>query len=151
MQTIHRFRGEYYFLSNFYECPVKYNGYLFNSVEAAFQASKSDIVDLRFCTMSPGKARSEGYKLKLREDWEEVKDSIMKDILLAKFMLNKELSDKLIATGDALLIEGNTWHDNYWGVCTCGTCAFEDRKNKLGVLLMEVRAELARAVTEGTK
>lgn len=151
MYSITRFHGEYYFLSNFYECPVKYNGYLFNSAEAAFQASKSDTVDSRFCTMSPGEAKSAGRKVKLREDWEEVKDAIMRDILLAKFTLNDDLRDKLIATGDAILIEGNTWHDNYWGVCKCSTCIFRERYNKLGILLMDVRQELSRLSLEGDK
>lgn len=151
MYSITRFRDEYYFLSNFYECPVKYNGYLFNSAEAAFQASKSDTVDPKFCTMSPGEAKSAGRKVKLREDWEEVKDAIMRDVLLAKFTLNEDLRCKLIATGDAILIEGNTWHDNYWGVCKCGTCVFRERYNKLGILLMDVRQELSRLSLGGDK
>lgn len=141
---ITKFRGEYFFLSNFYECPIKYKGLIFNNTEAAFQASKSEVIDTRFCRMSPGTAKSEGHKLRLRGDWEEVKDSIMKDILIAKFTLNADLGDKLIATGDAVLIEGNTWHDNYFGVCTCQACVFKDKLNRLGTLLMEVRSDLIR-------
>ena len=44
-------------------------------------------------------------------------------------------------TGDAELIEGNTWHDNYWGVCSCSKCNGRG-KNRLGKLLMKVREEL---------
>ena len=38
--SISEFRGEYYFLSNFYSAPVTYNGMCFENNEAAFQAAK---------------------------------------------------------------------------------------------------------------
>lgn len=37
---IEMFRGEYRFLSNFYEAPVEYRGLRYGSNEAAFQAQK---------------------------------------------------------------------------------------------------------------
>ena len=67
---------------------------------------------------------------------EEVKDQIMYEIVLNKFSQNEELREKLIATGDEYLAEGNTWHDTYWGVCN------GKGKNKLGKILMQVREEL---------
>ena len=70
------------------------------------------------------------------EDWEEVKDQIMYEICLAKFTQNEELKEKLLATGNEELVEGNTWHDTYWGVCN------RRGKNKLGKILMRVRSEL---------
>jgi hypothetical protein len=56
----------------------------------------------------------------------------------------KELRKKLLATGDATLIEGNYWHDNYWGVCTCENCVSNGivGRNRLGTLLMKVREEI---------
>lgn len=36
-----RFRGEYGFLSNFYNCCIGYEGKVYPSVEDAFQASKT--------------------------------------------------------------------------------------------------------------
>ena len=60
----------------------------------------------------------------------------MKELLMAKFSQNEDLKKKLLDTGDATLIEGNTWGDKYWGVCK-GV-----GKNRLGELLMEVREEL---------
>ena len=45
------------------------------------------------------------------------------------------MASRLINTGDAILIEGNTWGDTYWGVCD-GV-----GENRLGKLLMEVREE----------
>lgn len=53
-----------------------------------------------------------------------------------KFTQNTELADKLLATGDAYLEEGNTWGDRIWGTVN-GSGA-----NRLGVILMQIRAEL---------
>ena len=49
--------------------------------------------------------------------------------------------DGSLATGGAVLVEGNTWHDNYWGCCTCSRCAGRRGRNNLGRLLMKLRAE----------
>lgn len=49
---------------------------------------------------------------------------------------NSELGNKLEATGDSLLVEGNWWHDTFWGVCN----GFGE--NNLGKLLMKIREEL---------
>mgnify|MGYP005981410963 CR=1 FL=1 len=40
---IDEFRGEYAFLSNFYSCPVTYNGESYLNSEAAFQAQDTEI------------------------------------------------------------------------------------------------------------
>lgn len=74
----------------------------------------------------------------LRDDWEEVKDDLMYRIVLAKFLQNPSLADALIKTGNAQLIEGNTWGDTYWGMCD------SVGENKLGEILMRVRDELPR-------
>lgn len=65
-----------------------------------------------------------------------VKFDIMFEIVKAKFFQNKDLSERLIATGDAYLEETNTWHDTVWGVCNgIGT-------NWLGQILSLVRLDL---------
>jgi predicted NAD-dependent protein-ADP-ribosyltransferase YbiA (DUF1768 family) len=43
--------------------------------------------------------------------------------VLAKFRHNAELADKLVATTGALLVEGNTWHDQIWGHVAATTTA----------------------------
>lgn len=63
-------------------------------------------------------------------------------IALRKKFNNSVLKKKLLATGDALLIEGNTCHDNYWGDCKCEKCKDIKGENRLGQLLMQVREEL---------
>ena len=60
----------------------------------------------------------------------------MEEIVRAKFRQNTELADKLLATGDAYLEEGNTWGDRVWGTVN-GSGA-----NRLGVILMQIRAEI---------
>lgn len=47
-----------------------------------------------------------------------------------------------MATGDAFLEEGNHWHDNRWGRCSCERCSSKIAPNWLGKILMEIRAEL---------
>jgi predicted NAD-dependent protein-ADP-ribosyltransferase YbiA (DUF1768 family) len=54
-----------------------------------------------------------------------------------KFSTHQELRERLLATGEAELIEGNTWNDTFWGVCK------GEGQNWLGKILMEVRKELA--------
>lgn len=140
---IDSFDGINEFLSNFYILnksqllyDVEYPSIYYNSVEAAFQAAKSkNYMDRLLISKldSPGKAKRQGRALQLREDWESVKDGYMKDYLLQKFSY-KDLKEKLLNTGDAKLIEGNNWGDTYWGVCN------GIGENRLGILLMEVRA-----------
>lgn len=79
--------------------------------------------------------------MQLRKNWEEVKDNVMEEIIKNKFS-TPELAAKLKSTGKEELIEGNYWHDNYWGNCTCQKCATIKGKNKLGKILMKIRSEL---------
>ena len=143
---IKEFSGEYEFLSNFYDAPVLYDGLLYKNSEAAFHAQKT--LDLKerekFTEYNPGKSKREGRKVKLREDWELVKDNIMYEICKAKFSQNKDLKRKLVCgTGNQYLEEGTTgWHDNYWGNCKCDKCKDIVGQNKLGRILMKVREEL---------
>ena len=137
-EVIDQFRGEFHWLSNFYSCPVPFEGLTFDSSEAAFQAAKClDMKEReRFLGLSGGQAKRLGRRVELRSDWETVKIEIMRQVLKSKFTQNPELREKLIATGDTELIEGNNWNDRFWGVCR-GV-----GQNHLGKLLMEVRAEL---------
>ena len=140
-KVIDKFDGEYAFLSNFYDCPVEYDGLKYKNSEAAFHAQKTLNKEKRkeFTTLNPSEAKKLGRKLKLRDDWEEVKTDIMYEICLAKFSQNPKLKEKLLATGDTPLIEGTYWHDNTWGNCYCDKCKGIDGENRLGQILMRVR------------
>lgn len=136
------FKGKYFFLSNFYNAPVRYDGILFLNNESAFQSMKCvDREERRsFAPLDPSVAKRKGRHVKLREDWEDVKENYMYEIVLAKFSQNPDLKAKLLATQDAYLEEGNTWGDREWGTIN-GV-----GKNKLGKILMTVREILK---TEG--
>ena len=123
---INEFRGDYAFLSNFYPAPVSYMGQTYANNEAAFQAQKtlSAREQRKFCIFrmhNPSDAKKLGRDLTLRPDWEKVKVRLMYEICMCKFMQNPELRDKLLATGESTLIEGNNWGDYFWGkVNNCG-------------------------------
>ena len=76
-------------------------------------------------------------ELPLRLDWEQVKDSIMRKAVLAKFSQNEEIKKLLLSTGKEIIIE-KTFNDYYWG---CGKDG--SGKNMLGIILMEVREKLS--------
>lgn len=138
-EKIAGFFKDYRFLSNFHGCAVKYNGQLYTSSEAAFQAAKSlDPEDhKRFATMTAAESKKEGRKLNLRADWDDVKDEVMMKILLDKFK-DPELTKQLLDTGDAILEETNHWGDVYWGV----DAESGEGRNTLGKILMVVRGVL---------
>jgi ribA/ribD-fused uncharacterized protein len=134
------FRGEYRFLSNFYPCRIEYEGLVYPSVENAYQATKAQDAEDRtpFTRYTPSVAKRAGRRLKLRSDWEVVRVVTMYDLLEIKFE-DSDLKRQLLATGDATLIEGNTWNDRYWGaVCEAGQW---EGANLLGHLLMCVRGK----------
>jgi hypothetical protein len=137
LQPINCFAGDYEFLSNFHASPLEYEGEVYPTVEHAFQAAKSLDVAERArirAAETPGKAKRLGRKVKLREDWENVKVDIMDDLLCLKFS-DPILRDKLNDTGDAELIEGNNWGDTFWGMDSKKW----EGQNILGKLLMRVR------------
>lgn len=135
---IDSFREEYYFLSNFYHVDVEYDGIVYKNTEAAFQAQKvlDDNEKLLFSDLYPREAKKLGRRVKLRKDWNDVKDNYMYEICKAKFTQHEDLAEKLLETGDEELVEGNTWNDTYWGVCN------GKGKNQLGKTLMRIREEL---------
>lgn len=139
---IGEFQGQYYWLSNFYEVPVVYNGRRYFSSEAAFRAAKCPGRENEFAVLSPSQAKRLGRRTNLRGDWDLVKDEIMYEICKQKFLQNPDLLRKLLATGDEQLVEGNTWGDTYWGVCNGAG------QNRLGQILMQIRQEL-KGITEG--
>lgn len=134
---IDSFRGDYFFLSNFYEAPVSYDGLTYKNNEAAFQAQKINAKDRHtFTDLSASEAKRLGRIVILRRDWEHVKVKIMYEIVKAKFEQNPDLRIKLLNTGDAELEEGNTWGDRIWGTVN------GSGQNLLGKILMQVRDEL---------
>lgn len=137
---IGEFRNEYFFLSNFYEAPVEYRGLRYGSNEAAFQAQKcmTEAEKAEFTLLRPSDSKKRGRRVQLRPDWEQVKVGIMEEIVREKFTQNEDLRAMLLATGDAVLEEGNTWNDIFWGVHLKNS----QGQNHLGRILMKIRQEL---------
>lgn len=131
------FRGDYYFLSNFYEIPITYCGITYQNSEAAFQAQKciTNHESERFAGLSASEAKKIGRRVKLTPNWEDMKLKYMYDICKAKFEQNPDIRQKLLDTGNRMLYEGNAWGDCYWGI-------FNGKgENHLGKILMRVREE----------
>ncbi|MCL2106427.1 MAG: Cas9 inhibitor AcrIIA9 family protein [Oscillospiraceae bacterium] len=149
---ITRFEGEYSFLSNFHECEISHDDLVFQSVEAAFQSMKCQAHEERipFQQMTASEARQAGRKVQLRPDWEEQKLHIMYALVTEKFS-SPDLRQKLLGTGEAKLLEGNNWHDNYWGSCGCPQCKGTPGHNYLGKILTRVRGDLAAMPQEEPK
>lgn len=138
---IKTFDDEYSFLSNFHFSPMFINDNLYSTVEHYYQAMKANNdVDHELIrnAISAAGAKKFGRSIKLRPDWEDVKDRVMLEGLSAKFDQNKELAQQLIDTGNEELQEGNYWGDVYWGI----NLKTGKGKNKLGKFLMQIREEL---------
>lgn len=158
MELIDHFEGEYFFLSNFYPVPILFDGVYYPTIEHSFQAAKTIVQNERIPFqahgLTPGQSKRLGRQITLRADWEEVKNDVMREQLAYKFGADHHvLQRRLIDTGEATLIEGNRWHDNVWGDCYCNqiktltevkeSCHVPGQ-NRLGKLLMELRAHLSK-------
>src|SRR5262245_29936602 len=109
---IDRFQNEYRFLSNFWPATVEFEGITYPTVEHAYQSAKTlDMNERRriAACATPAEAKREGRKLKLRDDWEKMKFDVMETCVRYKFAHHADLRDKLLATGNAILEEGNDW------------------------------------------
>lgn len=131
---IDSFRGEYAFLSNFHPARVKLASRWYPTVENAYQAAKSTDPEYRkhLSACSPSEAKRWGKTVFLKPNWGSRKLAVMRKLLAQKFWI-PELREKLLATGDAHLVEGNTWGDTFWGICN-GV-----GENHLGRMLMAIR------------
>jgi ribA/ribD-fused uncharacterized protein len=129
-------------LSNFCDSPLEFEGIRYRNAEAAFQGAKTLDLEARrhlFSNATARDAKRAGRRqVRLRPDWEEAKTDVMRAVVTAKFTQNPGLKARLLATGDAELIEGNRWGDTTWGVCG------GRGENRLGKILMEVRKALRR-------
>ncbi len=136
--TISSFTMEYSFLSNFYPCLIEFDGDIYPSLEHAYQAAKTNDPNERKKIREEKqvrRAKQIGRHVTIREDWEQIKVEVMRDLLKKKFE-NPQLRKLLLDTYPHDLVEGNNWGDTFWGVCR------GHGKNMLGVLLMQLRSEL---------
>lgn len=137
------FSGDLYFLSNFYPCEILIKGILFANVEQYFQWSKcitKQDKDNILSTDNPGEAKCIGRKVKINPNWDNIREYVMYEGLIAKFTQNEDLKSKLLSTDDSLLVEGNNWGDKFWGVDYYTRIG----ENKLGKLLCKVKINIKK-------
>ena len=145
MRSIDHFQGEYRWLSNFWPCYIVYHDILYPTVEHAYQAAKVESMELKIkikncATPAEAKDFFQTHDIKPDPGWTIAKKlAVMEELLKIKFSgSNPFLTRALLETGDAKIIEGNTWNDTFWGVCNGAG------ENNLGRLMMKVRKELMK-------
>lgn len=148
---IDKFDGKYEYLSNFHvlENPINHIHHIYPTSEHMYQALKTIDMEKRSWIASdpsPAVSKRRGRQVPLRPDWDKVKNEIMRFCLTFKFAYNPKLMVDFVNTYPNPLIEGNTWHDNYWGNCVCPKCSNIPGQNWLGISLMWLRQHFLRVI-----
>ena len=85
------------FLSNFYSCIVNYQGHSFKSLEQGYQAimaktcNQPEIFKAIMETHSPALAKEKTKRMIKTQQWEDMKLTVMRELLFCKFRQNKNL------------------------------------------------------------
>jgi predicted NAD-dependent protein-ADP-ribosyltransferase YbiA (DUF1768 family) len=157
--VIYQFKDDHLFLSNFYPCKIILPGEVFHlnkseiiipdleysSTEKAYMAWKSCSLEqrIKIQNLSSGDAKKFAHNedekdpFLLRPDYsDENRLKIMQLLIEQKFSnQNPELLEMLLLTKDDLLVEGNTWHDTFFGF----DLIEGHGQNNLGRIQMNVR------------
>jgi len=139
MIKFYKVKDPYGYMGNFWKGRFFVYGKWWDTVEAAFQAQKTNIDSEVLAiqnAIKPMEARNLGQKCSLRDGWEQIKDIVMYNCVIAKFLQHKDIRDQLLATGGEELVEDSPV-DWTWG---CGKDG--SGRNLLGEILMRVRREL---------
>lgn len=132
-------------LDNFSSFAIFWRGFLWPTVEHAFQAAKflgsNDALAARICkATSPYDAKAIAHEKDVlsfvREDWSSVKEDIMRELKRCKANQHPIVMDFLLASKDVILVE-NSETDAFWG-----RGPDLNGKNMDGELWMEYRDEL---------
>lgn len=134
--------------SNLFKRAIIFEGVEFPTAEHAYQAGKARKQAVREWILSAptpslvAMAAHGLYTWDIVPNWSKIKFDRMREVLRAKYTQHEDLRTTLLSTGDARLVEScrtdnpvnRTWGEvNGKGL------------NMLGVLLMEIRAELRQA------
>jgi ribA/ribD-fused uncharacterized protein len=133
--------------SNLYRCAIEFEGENFPTAEHAYQAGKASKRSVREWILSAptpslvAMAAHGLYTWDIVPNWSRIKFDRMREVLRAKFTQHEDLRRLLLSTDEKRLVEaGRTDNpvNRLWGEVN-GKGA-----NMLGVLLMEIRAELRK-------
>jgi len=130
-------------LSNFSPPGFEADGAYWPTVEHYFQAHK--FLDSaarervrKAATAKIARELGQSRAVPLRPGWDELREQVMLEALRLKFQ-QRSARDLLLSTGDRLLVEASPY-DYYWAAGEDGSGL-----NRLGHLLMQVRAEILGA------
>lgn len=146
LEVIDNFNDYFDFLNNEYPCQVYYQGLIYRSVAHAYQAARSDQQHIRE-KIGLADTLQELYdiasKVEDPPNWQNDRLRVMEKLLRDKFRRNRDLRDKLKATGTRELI--NTYWEYstsnvYWGVVE------GKGQNQLGRLLSNIRHDIIHNV-----
>jgi ribA/ribD-fused uncharacterized protein len=138
--------------SNFYECPIIFNGIHFKSSEQLFMYLKAkffhdeDIANQILDAKLPNIAKGLGRKVKNFNEgrWIEVREEAMFIALKEKFTQNENLKQTILNTGFKIIVEASPY-DTIWGIgihFDDDDCLDQDKWkgfNLLGECLMKLR------------
>ncbi|MBI4449870.1 NADAR family protein [Candidatus Uhrbacteria bacterium] len=150
MEPIRFYRPQdaYGYCSNYSAHPVTVDGLVFPTSEHYYQWYKHVAVDAAYAELirlapTPGKCwrLANDRSHPQRPDWKQIKDDVMRLVVLHKFVQHEDCQRELLATGDLMLIEASP-RDAYWG-----EGADRTGRNMLGVILTEVRGVLREEAT----
>lgn len=135
----------YVCLLNDYPCDIVYQGLHFNCVTSAYEAqkAKSEIKKLFYTHLDATQSLQLSKINNLSDNRIQLNSThidIMHELLKDKFSNNKDCLSKLLFTKSNILVYNNSWHDNFWGICSCENCS-DKNYNHLGRLLMSIRDE----------
>lgn len=136
------YEQDFYVFSNFSAFTLFWRDIRFDTSEVAYHYEKFDrfpnIQQMLIAAPSSHEAFriANEWKHCVREDWNDIKVGVMKNILRAKADQHEYVMRKLLATGDRELIE-DSWRDDFWG-----WGENRDGQNMLGKLWMEIRDEV---------
>ena len=136
------------FLSNFYNCRIRFRNQTFTCLEQGYQCTKAEICDNwlaydEILNMSlQADMKKKGAQIVTTAYWEAHKLKVMEELLFCKFRQNKQLYYSLLNTRPLNLIEATL--DDFWGAgCILGSIALLEGiwegRNNLGKLLIKVR------------
>ena len=148
---IDRFKDEFGWLSNMHECTCPHADKTFASSEHLYQWKKTApgwwqdrIFEAPHGKVAKKLAGNPKCPKATHSNWDDFRLQCMEVALRSKFGSNVQLRQQLVDTGTRDLIEGNYWHDQFWGNCTCPKCP-EPGLNHLGRMLMMLRSEYQTA------
>lgn len=135
------YEREFYMFSNYSSFMVEYKGVLWTTSEHAYQAAKftdpAIIEDIKRARSSHDAFRlSRANADSVRPEWDDLKLSVMEEIVRAKLEQHPIIREKLIETAKGEIVEDSPV-DSFWG-----WGPGQDGDNHLGRIWMKLRGEI---------